>query len=238
MQDPNGLRISCLYSLGCPELKMRGIEKLFSIFLEQNEHHPLSFADIADIVYASRRLDCGYFYRMIAAASGIEDSFCEDVVRSHWVSGALLRPLETAHVEAVGYPNHLMVMKFKWLLGLPPHHNCAVLSLIKDALRQRVEIPEKILSGTNECMVRPGMVIGKSGSSLRVRTIRIGQGKKTVFLSDGEEETIKQGFAFKAKAGDWVSVHFGEAKEVIAASVAGRLADTIRSAFNFFKTGY
>lgn len=163
------------------------------------------------------------YLRLIARANGIADPFDERVVEAYWIGNELLdgveiRQLYAALLERFGKQlqgRTREIVLGKAPAGARPHHSLHVF----DVHRRLGEL-ESTLETLDRCRVSWGRVTAIEGSELMVdrQPIVLGEGK----LALGEvrsERAVRQldgkGFVEAAVPGDWVSLHWGWACEIL-----------------------
>lgn len=163
------------------------------------------------------------YLQLIARANAIPDPFDARVVEAYWLGNDLLD-----HVEVRQLYDHLAERFGKQLqgrtrelvlgkapAGARPHHSFHVLDV-----HSRAGELENSLETLEHCRVSWARVLRVEGAELAVErqslTLRSG---KLVLDTPHEERIVRQvdghGFADGARAGDWVSVHWGWACEVL-----------------------
>ena len=237
MKSQNGLRLAALYSIGCPELRQLRTEPLILGALTAG---PDSFPHNADFVEtAMRLLDPFVFYQLIALKHGRTDFFSEDIVRTHWFGGDLLRPvtvddirllLARGTIPTVIHRAEEIILRLTDLLGGLPHHNFVVLSLLK-RMRRDIKAPVELLAGISQCLVGAGKVV-EVRDGLRIP----GAGKLFPQAGIGLIK-IDNPFKINVRVGDYVSHHLSWAREKISEKEAKGLDAITRQALDFIKWG-
>jgi len=168
------------------------------------------------------------YLKIIARHNRIRDPFSESVVEAYWIGNHLLENINKSELH-----NHLVdnlkmkkklsiqgmnKLKDKIGLGARAHHNFHVLSVWKNI----DEIDSmQILSSMDLCRISWGKVKEVNDSSLKVeyqpivlRNDRLDLGQLVDY--EVNYKINDKGFIKKPEIGDWISMHWGFACEVLS----------------------
>lgn len=163
------------------------------------------------------------YLQLIARANAIPDPFDARVVEAYWLGNALLervevRQLYDALLERFGNQLQGRVRELvlgKAPAGARPHHSFHVLDV-----HSRVGALENTLETMDRCRVSWARVVRVEGAELVVeRQPLVLQAGKLALAEARPERVVRQvdgrGFADDARPGDWISLHWGWACEVL-----------------------
>jgi len=171
------------------------------------------------------------YLQLIARANGIADPFDSRVVEAYWIGNDLLNGVEVRQMydsllerfgkQMQGRTRDVILGKAP--AGARPHHSFHVLDV-----HSRLGELEHSLATLDNCRVSWGRVIGVEAGELVVSRIPlILRGGKLALAAPVPERIARQvdgrGFADQAEPGDWVSVHWGWACEVLSDGQRARL---------------
>jgi hypothetical protein len=172
------------------------------------------------------------YLHLIARVNGIADPFDERVVDAYWIGNPLLETVEVRQLYdslLERYGKQLQGKTRDWVLGKAPagarpHHNFHVFDV-----HSRVGELENTLHTMDQCRISWGKVLRVEGHELLVERapLVISDGKLALGLAAPERvarQVDGKGFADDARPGDWVTVHWSWACEVITAQQQARLA--------------
>jgi len=224
-----GILTSCLYSFGCPELRQFGAEKFFFEFLKNTEKTKLPL--VRTIL---EKLEPYYFYSLIGYKNNLPP-FSQRVVRAHWLGNNLLKRIEKEDVKELfkekKFQGHqTRFIKIFDLIGGKPHHNFSTLWLIK-----KIENLNPNLKMIEDCLVRAGKVVEIKEEKFVVETQRLVLDRKKLRLQEVIEEIPRFFLKRPVKFNDWISIHFGVAREKISRDCAQNLQRIIQEAILFFE---
>ncbi len=163
------------------------------------------------------------YLQLIARANGIADPFDPRVVEAYWLGNELLKGVEVRQLhdallarfgaQLQGRTRELVLGKAP--AGARPHHNFHVLDV-----HSRVGELDHSLATLDNCRISWGKVQRVDGGELVVERQPVVQREgKLVLAAARPERAARQidgrGFADGAQAGDWVSLHWGWACEVL-----------------------
>ncbi len=164
------------------------------------------------------------YLQLIARANSIPDPFDPRVVEAYWIGNELLDTVEVRQLydsllerfgkQLQGRARALVLGKAP--AGARPHHSFHVLDV-----HSRVGELAHSLSTLDHCRVSWGRVAEVDGGELAVdRVPLVLEGGKLVLSAPTRERVVRQldgrGFADGAQPGDWVSIHWGWACEILA----------------------
>ncbi len=248
-----GVRIACLYSFGCPELKDGRLNSLtfdpFS-FLYGFIKEP-DLANLGMILALLNNLEPILYYRLIARSFKTSTIFSEEVVRNHWLGSVNLTEISPDVVRNLSEncpispeaPRKEILEKIRdqripRLVRGKPHHNFVVLQALNDFGKKR-----QVIANINHCLIRPGTVVEKKEgdviggrSLLMVKTFALAMhSDNTLYLKKTKIE-IERGFLEDEKEGDIVSFHFGVGREKITYKQAECLLNLTNEALQFHQS--
>ena len=163
------------------------------------------------------------YLALIARANGIADPFDRRVVEAYWVGNALLERVEVRQLyeglaerygkQLTGHVRDLVLGKAP--AGARPHHSFHVFDV-----HSRVGELEHSLETMDNCRVSWGRVTAIEGPVFVVerQPLQLLGGK--LALGPAQSARIARqiddrGFADRARVGDWVSIHWGWACDVL-----------------------
>jgi hypothetical protein len=194
------------------------------------------------LVELERRFEGAYPYlRLIALANGIADPFDRRVVEAYWIGNALLERVEQgAFYDSLGerFKARMDLKTFAWLtskvgMGARPHHNFHVFDIYTRAGLMNDAHAAVALETMDSCRISWGKVTSVEGAELVVERPRLIFGQRKLALSPPESKRVLrqidgQGFAEAAAPGDFVSIHWNWACEVLPPSALQRLRAATR----------
>ena len=163
------------------------------------------------------------YLQLIARANGLADPFDDRVVDAYWLGNELLDRVEVRQLydalrerfgkQLQGRTRDLVLGKAP--AGARPHHSFHVMDV-----HSRVGELGQTLATMDHCRVSWGKVERVEGGELIVdRTPMVLEGGKLALGPPVRERILRQidgrGFIDQAAAGDWVSIHWGWACEVL-----------------------
>jgi len=226
--EMEGILISCLYSYGCPELRQFGTEKFIFEFLRNPEKSKLPFTRTI-----LEKLEPYLFYYLIGKMNDLAP-FNQRVVKAHWLGNNLLRKIEKEDVQELlrerlqGHQTRFI--KLFDLVGGKAHHNFSTLWLIK-----RIENLNLNLKIINDCLIRLGEILEIKEERFFVKTQKLALTEREIYLRDSIEEIPKFFLRRPVKFNDWISIHFGTAREKISRNEAKNLIEITKEAISFFQ---
>jgi hypothetical protein len=171
------------------------------------------------------------YLKLIAASNGIADPFDPGVVEAYWIGNDLLRAVEVRQLydalldrfakQLQGRTRDLILAKAP--AGSRPHHSFHVLDI-----HSRLGELSSSLATLDNCRVSWGRVQQVDGPELLVQRVPLALRDGKLALADAVLERITRqvggrGFADDARPGDWVSIHWGWACEVLTERQLGSL---------------
>lgn len=163
------------------------------------------------------------YLKLIAHANGIADPFDARVVEAYWIGNELLRGVEVRQLydsllerfgkQMQGRTRDLILGKAP--AGARPHHSFHVLDV-----HSRLGELEHSLATLDSCRVSWGQVVRVEPGELLVNRVRLVLRDGKLVLADAIPERVTRqvqgrGFTDQAQSGDWVSIHWGWACEVL-----------------------
>ena len=157
------------------------------------------------------------YLQLIARANGIADPFDDRVVEAYWLGNELLDGVEVRQLydallerfgkQLQGRTRDLVLGKAP--AGARPHHSFHVLDV-----HSRIGELAHSLETLDQCRISWGRVVRLEGAEAVIeRQPLIVQGGKLALGPAQQERVVRQveghGFADDARAGDWVSLHWG-----------------------------
>ena len=189
------------------------------------------------LVELERRFAGAYPYlQLIAQANGIADPFDRRVVEAYWIGNACLEQVGAADFYASlheRFRNRMDARTFGWLetkldLGARPHHNFHVFDVYTRGGLMNDRSAPILLETMDSCRISWGRVTAIEGPELVVErpALMLCAGKIT--LSDPYPARVLRqidglGFADTAAPGDYVSIHWSWACEVLTPTALQRL---------------
>jgi len=250
-----GLRLACLYSWGCePLLKMDFPQLRIANFIKSsiridNRRFQRRIPWILKIL---KRLDPYYYYQLIACLFDVENPFDESVVRAHWQGEGLERIPEgflsffKGRLDFGFNPRSDRKKAIRIVLGPLrricmlkkgfPFHNFDVFLQVK---RMKKFTPRSLMY-INGCLIRPAQVLGEKRigqkNLLHVRIMFVFSENGCLKIGE-REEFISPEFIEGVKEEEWVSVHFGWAREIITPKTAENIKKLTEQALAFSNQG-
>lgn len=164
------------------------------------------------------------YLQLIARASGIADPFDLRVVEAYWIGNELLEHVEARQLydslrerfRKQLSPRVLDLVAGKAPAGARPHHSFHVF----DVHSRTGELAHS-LTTMDHCRISWGRVIAVQGAHLTVERAPLVLCKGQLDLGVPQREVILRqidgrGFVDEAQVGDWVSIHWGWACQVLS----------------------
>jgi hypothetical protein len=176
------------------------------------------------------------YLTLIAAANGIADPFDPRVVEAYWIGNDLLRTVEARQLydglldrfgkQLQGRTRDLILAKAP--AGARAHHSFHVLDI-----HSRLGEMQSSLATLDNCRVSWGRVQQVDGAEFLVARAPLALRGGRLALTDGVLERVTRqvdghGFADEAQPGDWISIHWGWACEVLTERQRARLEASTR----------
>jgi hypothetical protein len=189
-----------------------------------------------------RRFEGAYPYlKLIAHANGIADPFDRRVVEAYWIGNACLERVDAASFYAsLGerFKGRMTPYAFSWLatkleLGAQPHHNFHVFDIYTRAGLMNDAHAYIAIESMDACRISWGRVTFVEGAELLVERPALCWESGKLALSEPRPMRILRqiegrGFADNAQPGDYVSIHWNWACEVLKAPALRRLMGATR----------
>lgn len=184
------------------------------------------------LVALGRRFEGAFPYlRLIADANDIADPFDDAVVDAYWIGNGLLqgvapRVFHDSLRERFG--GRMMPRDFAWLAGKPadgatPHHNFHVFEVYMRAGLMNGDRSAPLLEVLDGCRISWGQVAAVRPGGLTVRRGPLVLRGGRLRLGPPSLVDVEAFADSAAKVGDWVSVHWGWACEVLRPAELQRL---------------
>jgi hypothetical protein len=181
------------------------------------------------LIELEQQFDGAYPYlQLIARANGIADPLDVRVVEAYWIGnrllervdmGALFRSLEE-RFKGRARPKDWPWLASKVPAGARPHHSFHVFEVYPRIGLMRGGAAGPLLETMEQCRIRWGQVIAVAGPHLvvRMRPLELREGR--LALGEPRLETVQRwlggrGFVDSAQPGDWVSIHWGWACDLL-----------------------
>jgi Family of unknown function (DUF6390) len=163
------------------------------------------------------------YLQLIARSNGIPDPFDARVVEAYWIGNELLNGVEVRQLydnllerygkQMQGRTRELILGKAP--AGARPHHSFHVLDV-----HGRLGELGHSLATLDNCRVSWGRVQSVESGELRISRVPLLLREGKLVLADPTPERITRqvegrGFTDQAQPGDWVSIHWGWACEVL-----------------------
>lgn len=212
------------------------------------DDHPALFqyvtqgATDAGLLELERRFDGAFPYlRLIALANGIADPFDRRVVEAYWIGNEYLERVGASpFYESLGerFRSRMDARTFTWLASklehsARPHHNFHVFEVYLRAGLVRDNRAAIGLDRMDSCRISWGRVAEVDGAELVLERPALGLREGKLALSEPQPKRVLRqidgrGFADDAKPGDYVSVHWNWACEVLDPSALQRIMSNTR----------
>ncbi len=168
------------------------------------------------------------YLHFIAWSNKIRDPFNEKVVEAYWIGNELLENIsknslyrhltDNLRINKKIKPKSYQQVKTRIALGARPHHNFHVLNIWRRIGNQDIE---RALSSMDLCRISWGRVVKVNKSSLRVSYQPLILENNDLILGKEIVQEVayqidKKGFINQIQEGDWISMHWGFACEVLS----------------------
>ena len=163
------------------------------------------------------------YLQLIAECNAILDPFDAQVVEAYWLGNDLLRGVEARALYdslRARFGRQLRARDLELVLGKAPggahpHHSFHVLEVCP-----RIGWPQA-LSFMDNCRISWGKVVSLDGSALIVEMMPLVITGHRLVLGSPKRRTVNRefdgnGFVSTARIGDWVSIHWGWACQVLS----------------------
>ncbi|MDD5147834.1 MAG: DUF6390 family protein [Candidatus ainarchaeum sp.] len=214
--ETSALQFACRYSLVPNELGYCGKEKAFlefGKFLKNPEEKKIP--EIKNLLGSFFGL---HSYLDLIARANNKNVFDPEVLEAYWLGNRLLENVPRAgisrailHLEKYGLPEKIAEQK---AISLPegalPHHSLHVLhvNFVTRKLRPLVR-------NLSDCLIQWAEVRAVSNGKLRVKGIELKALNKKFVLQE-KTKTIENQFSLLPEKGDFVSVHWKNAIEILS----------------------
>jgi hypothetical protein len=189
-----------------------------------------------------RRFEGAYPYlKLIAHANGIADPFDRRVVEAYWIGNAYLERVEPSSFYAsLGdrFKDRMAGNSFSWLaskleLGAKPHHNFHVFDVYTRAGLMNDAHASIAIETMDACRISWGRVVAADGVELVVERPALSWEHGRLALTAPQDMRVMRqidgrGFADNAQPGDFISIHWTWACEVLRAPALQRLMGATR----------
>lgn len=189
------------------------------------------------LVELERRFVGAYPYlQLIAQANNIPDPFDRRVVEAYWIGNACLaRVTPAAFGESLSerFADRMSRNTFGWLagklaLGAKPHHNFHVFDVYTRAGLMNDRAAPVLLETMDNCRISWGEVAAIEGAELVVERPALTLINGKLALSEPQPRRVLRqidgrGFAEDVQPGDYVSVHWNWACDVLTPGALARL---------------
>lgn len=212
------------------------------------DDHPALFQYVTQgktdqgLIDLERRFDGAFPYlRLIAQANGIADPFDRRVVEAYWIGNAYLERVgPSPFYDSLGerFRNRMDSRAFGWLSsklehGARPHHNFHVFEVYLRAGLVRDRAAQIGLERMDSCRISWGKVVQADGPELVVERQALALCEGKLMLAEPAIMRVTRqidgrGFADDAQPGDYVSIHWHWACEVLSPSALHRLTANTR----------
>lgn len=181
------------------------------------------------LIELERQFEGAYPYlQLIARANNIADPFDRRVVEAYWIGNHLLERVDMGELYRSleeRFRRRTAPQEWRWLAakapaGARPHHSFHVFDVFPRTGLMRSGAVDHLVETMDRCRIRPGRVMAVAGPELmvRVRPLVLRAGK--LALGEPRVETVSRwldgrGFVDSTGEGDWVSIHWGWACDVL-----------------------
>ncbi len=181
------------------------------------------------LVVLEQQFEGAYPYlQLIARANSIADPFDLRVVEAYWIGnellervdiGALFRSLEE-RFRGRTKPKEWPWLAAKAPAGARPHHSFHVLDVFPRVGLMRSGAAEHVLDTIEQCRIRWGRVVAVEAAHLRVEIAALALRDGKLALGPPRVEAVTRwvtgrGFVDGVSEGQWVSIHWGWACDVL-----------------------
>lgn len=189
------------------------------------------------LVELERRFEGAYPYlQLIAQANNIPDPFDQRVVEAYWIGNRYLEGVkESSFYESLQqrFKKRIDSREFGWLVskleqGARPHHNFHVFEVYLRAGLMNDPHAPILLSTMDACRISWGKVVAVEGADLIVARPALSLLNGKLGLNQPQVVQVARqidgrGFTDKAQPGDYVSVHWNWACDILSPSALQRL---------------
>lgn len=200
--------------------------------------HTVSGTSDGGLIQLERQFEGAFPYlQLIALANGIADPLDRRVVEAYWLGNDLLDRVdmgllyESLRTRFAGKLTRKVwpELASKVPSGARPHHSFHVFEIYPRAGTMKGGVVDHLFETMEQCRIRWGRVREVLGPDLLVdiRPLRYADGKLTLAapaLERVRRQFEGKGFTDDAAVGDWVSVHWGWACDLLSPIQVMRLA--------------
>ncbi len=168
------------------------------------------------------------YLELIARANGIADPLDSHVVEAYWIGnrlldrvdmGSLFRSLDERFRSRTGAKEWCGLVS-KVPAGARPHHSFHVFEIYPRIGFMRNGAVDHMLETMEQCRIRWGRVLSVGASDLVVEVEPLVLRGDRLELAEARRETISRrvdgrGFVDDVRNGDWVSIHWGWACDIL-----------------------
>jgi len=194
------------------------------------------------LLQLERAFEGAYPYlQLIALANGIADPLDSRVVEAYWLGNELLDRVDMGMLYdslRTRFAGKLTTSMWPWLAskvpaGARPHHSFHVFEIYPRAGTMKGGAVDHLFETMEQCRIRWGRVVAVVGAELAVEVAPLKYEDGRLTLGAPVEERIRRqvegkGFVEDAVPGDWVSIHWGWACDILTPAQVRRLAAQTR----------
>lgn len=176
------------------------------------------------------------YLQLIARANRIGDPFDRRVVEAYWIGNELLERADLGALQRSveeRFKGRTRPSEWRWLAGKAPagarpHHSFHVFEIYPRVGLMRSGAADHVLETMEQCRIRWGRVLTANAADMTVEVQPLVMQSGKLALGEARPETVLRsidgrGFVESATLGDWVSVHWGWACDVLTEQQRGRL---------------
>jgi hypothetical protein len=181
------------------------------------------------------------YLQLIARANHIDDPFDYRVVEAYWIGNDLLEHVDLGAIyrsvedrfKGRARPNDWRWLSLKAAAGARPHHSFHVLEVYPRIGLMRSGAADHVVETMEQCLIRWGRVVSTVGAELLVEAHPLVLQDGKLGLGSPRRESVAgslegRGFVDGVTTGDWVSVHWGWACDVLTNDQQRRLESYTR----------
>jgi len=215
-------QLSAAFAYGCRRTGELGIDEELREFASTGQGRKR-------ICIYLKQLEPYFYYQLIARANGMKDIFSQRIIKAYWIGNELLEKITPKHVQqALGQAEFKLKVKNNFLLtGGKAHHNYTVLAAVPIKSVQFLEL-------VNNCVISWGKVEKIEDGRLLVSTQLINLKNQKWVLGNWQKREINKGLIKNVRIGDWLAIHFGEARYKLSQADYRQLKKYTQSALTFF----
>ncbi len=189
------------------------------------------------LIQLERQFEGAYPYlQLIARANAIDDPLDTRVVEAYWVGNELLDRVDMGLLYdslKSRFAPKTTASEFAWLgskvpAGARPHHSFHVFEVYPRAGFMKSGAVSELFHTMEQCRIRWGRVTGVEGGELVVDVTPLVYRDRKLELGEPVAERVNRwvdgkGFVEAAAVGDWVSIHWGWACDILSSERQRRL---------------